>query len=70
MDWDDRFREEYFDLSTRAEKLRRVLVSYKAGTLSFQPKSSLELLTTQYNAMKSYLKVLEIRAEVEGVELR
>ena len=70
MDWDDRFREEYQQLGTRAEKLRRVLVLYKAGTLTFKPKSSLNLLTTQYNVMKAYLKVLELRAEVEGVELR
>lgn len=70
MDWDDRFREEYQQLSTRAEKLRVILVAYKAETLTFQPKSSLNLLTTQYNVMKAYLKVLEMRAEVEGVELR
>ena len=70
MDWDDRFREEYFDLSTRAEKLRLILIAYKAETLTFKPKSSLNLLTTQYNVMKAYLKVLEMRAEAEGVELR
>lgn len=70
MDWDDRFRKEYQDLSTRAEKLRLVIVAYKAGTLDFQPRASLNLLTTQYNLMKAYLKTLEIRAEVEGVTLR
>lgn len=70
MDWDDRFREEYFQLSTRTEKLRQTLVNYKKGKLNFKPKCSYDLLNGQYKAMKLYLSYLEERAEVEGLTLR
>ena len=47
----------------------RCLSSMKLKTLNFEPKCSLELLTEQAKHMGLYLKCLEIRAEIEGVDL-
>lgn len=42
---------------------------YEAGTLDFTPNCSLDLLRQQKRHMGEYLHDLEIRAEVEGIEL-
>ena len=42
---------------------------YEAGTLNFTPSSSLELLKKQKSFMGSYINSLEIRAEIEGINL-
>lgn len=46
-----------------------MLKAYKAGTLPFKPKCSYELLYEQLVYMKAKLKILEKRAEIEGIEL-
>ena len=46
-----------------------MVVKYEAGTLNFTPKCSLELLKEQKKHMGMYLNCLEIRAEIEGIEL-
>ena len=51
------------------EKLHRMVTNYEAGTLDFTPNCSLDLLRQQKRHMGEYLHDLEIRAEVEGVEL-
>lgn len=67
--WQERMQKEYHDLKTRYEKLRRMVTKYEAGTLDFTPNCSLELLRQQKRHMGEYLHDLEIRAEIEGVEL-
>lgn len=67
--WQERMQKEYHDLKTRYEKLRRMVTKYEAGTLDFTPNCSLELLRQQKRHMGEYLHDLEIRAEVEGIEL-
>lgn len=67
--WQDRMKKEYRELKERYEKLHRVVTKYEAGTLDFTPNCSLELLRRQKRHMGEYLHDLEIRAEVEGVEL-
>lgn len=69
-DYKDRFRAEYLQTKIRYEKLHRMIVQYEAGTLNFEPNCSLELLKTQASAMGNYLYALEIRAEVEKIEIR
>ena len=69
-DYKDRFRAEYLQTKIRYEKLHRMIVQYEAGTLNFEPNCSLELLKTQASAMGNYLCALEIRAEVEKIEIR
>lgn len=68
-DYKDRFKAEYYQNKIRYDKLHKMLVKYEAGTLNFEPKCSLALLSTQASYMGNYLKTLEIRAEIEGIDL-
>ena len=68
-DFKERFKAEYYQTKTRYDKLHKMLIKYEAKTLNFEPKCSLELLTEQAKHMGLYLKCLEIRAEIEGIEL-
>ena len=68
-DWQERMQAEYHDLKTRYEKLHHMVTKYEAGTLDFTPNCSLDLLRQQKRHMGEYLHDLEIRAEVEGIEL-
>lgn len=68
-DYKVRMANEYTQLKERYEKLHRMCVKYEAGTLDFTPNCPLELLKRQKKAMGEYLNVLEIRAEIEGIQL-
>lgn len=68
-DFKDRFKAEYKQLEIRHTGLKKMLERYKAGTLPFTPKCSYDLLNTQLEIMKEYARVLEERAEIEGIEL-
>ena len=68
-DYKERFKGEYYQVKERYERLRKMVVRYQAGTLSFEPKCDLELLKSQLSAMRDYLYVLEVRAQIEGIEL-
>ncbi len=65
----DRLVAEYQQTKIRYEKLHKMLIKYQANTLDFKPKCSIEILTRQKKAMGEYLNALEIRAEIEGIEL-
>ena len=68
-DYKDRFRAEYYQLEDRIDTLVNMLEKYKAGTLNFTPSCSYELLSYQLQTMNAYKRVLEERAEIEGIEL-
>lgn len=68
-EWQVRFREEYRDLKNRQAKLHKMLVRYDAGTLDFKPTCPVELLRQQEIVMSEYMRILEIRAQMEGVIL-
>lgn len=68
-DYERRFVAEYYQAKIRYDKLDRMTVKYEAGTLDFKPKCSLELLLKQKALMGNYLRVLKIRAEIEGITL-
>ena len=68
-DYKERFIAEYYQTKIRYEKLHKMVIKYEAKTLNFEPKCSFELLTEQAKHMGLYLKCLEIRAEIEGVDL-
>ena len=68
-DYKERFKAEYYQTKIRYEKLQKMCIKYEAGTLNFTPTCSLELLKEQKAHMGNYLRCLEIRAEVEGIEL-
>lgn len=68
-DYKERFQAEYHQTRIRYNKLFRMIIKYKAGTLNFVPSCSIELLTEQLRAMGNYLMLLEVRAEIEDVPL-
>ena len=68
-DYRDRFVAEYLQTRIRYMSLHRMCIRYEAGTLSFTPKCSLELLKEQKSYMGNYLRCLEVRAEIEGITL-
>ena len=69
MDWKERVVQEYKELKERYNKLHKMLIKYEAGTLDFTPNCSLELLKEQKMYMGEYLRILEIRAEIEDIDL-
>ena len=69
-DFKDRFKAEYFQLAIRISGLEKMLEKYRSGTLAFNPNSSYELLHEQFVYMKNYIKVLEERAKLEGIDLK
>lgn len=68
-DYEQRMVDEYWQTKERYDKLRRMIVKYEAGTLDFKPKCTVGLLRDQMDTMRHYLEVLEIRAEIEDVDL-
>lgn len=68
-DYKERFKGEYYQVKERYERLRKMVVRYQAGTLNFEPKCDLELLKSQLSVMRDYIYILEVRAQIEGVEL-
>ena len=68
-DYKDRFKAEYYQTKIRYDKLHKMVIKYEAGNLDFTPSCSLELLKNQLSYMGNYLRILEIRAEVEGIKL-
>ena len=67
--WQDRIRGEYLELEDRINKLTKMLEKYSFNTLQFKPNCSLELFTSQLNAMTSYLNILKLRLNIENIVL-
>ena len=65
----NRFITEYKELKSRLDKLHKMIIKYKAETLDFEPDCPIEVLEDQEYYMSEYLKVLEIRAEIEKINL-
>jgi hypothetical protein len=68
-DYKARFKAEYWQTKIRYDKLHKMLVKHEAGTLEFEPKCPVGMLREQKSHMGYYLQMLEIRAEIEGIEL-
>ena len=69
-DYKERFKAEYKQTKIRYDKLHAMLVKADAGKLEFEPTCPLDLLRRQAAAMGQYLYCLEVRAQMEGVELK
>lgn len=65
----ERMKEEYQQLKERYKKLHKMIIKYEAGTLEFIPTCSIDLLKEQAKIMEKYLHILEVRAEIENIEL-
>ena len=68
-DYKVRFVAEYIQLKVRANKLERMLRDWDNGNLSFTPTNPRSLLNMQLRAMREYEAILEIRAQIEGINL-
>ena len=68
-DYKDRFKAEYYQTKIRHDKLSKMIVKYEAGTLNFTPDCPLGVLKDQRDAMNDYLYELELRAEIESIDL-
>ncbi len=68
-DYQERFKAEYYQTKIRYDKLHKMMVKYEAQTLNFELKCSVELLNEQAYYMGKYLRVLELRAEIEKIDL-
>lgn len=69
-DYKERFKAEYLQTKIRYEKLHKMVIKYEAGTLNFTPSCSIELLKHQKSMMGQYLYDLEVRAEIEKIDLK
>ncbi len=68
-DYKERFKAEYLQTKIRYNKLHRMVIKYEAGTLDFTPTTPIDILQAQKRAMGEYLYNLEIRAELEEIDL-
>ena len=68
-DFKERFRAEYWQTKIRYVKLHKMVVKAEAGTLNFEPKCHMSLFHRQLGTMREMLNILEIRAEIEGIDL-
>lgn len=68
-DYKERFKAEYWQTKIRYDKLHNMVVKIDAGTLEFEPTCPPDLLKSQVGFMGQYLYALEVRAQIEGVEL-
>lgn len=65
----DRAKGEYWFVKDKYEKLRRVIIIREAGKLDFKPNCPMEQWKAQASAMGQYLYQLEVKAEIEGIDL-
>lgn len=65
----DRFIAEYAQLAIRTIRLSSMVAKYDMNELNFTPKTPIEVLKAQLNAMNDYLEILEKRAKIEEIEL-
>lgn len=68
-DYRERFKAEYYQTKIRYDKLHKMIVKMEAGTCNFTTSCSLEILEEQARQMGMYLHVLEVRAQIEKIEL-
>ena len=68
-DYKERFKAEYYQTKIRYDKLHKMLVKYEAKTLDFELSCPPEILEKQACYMGNYLRTLEVRAEIEKIDL-
>lgn len=68
-DYRERFKAEYYQTRIRYDKLHKMIIKMEAGTCDFAPSCSLEVNKEQAQIMHDYLHILEVRAQIEKIEL-
>jgi hypothetical protein len=65
----DRFIGEYGQTKLRYLHLDRLIKAYEDKTLEFEPDTPIEILKSQLEILKIYVKILENRARYEKIIL-
>ena len=68
-DYKERFIAEYVQLKNRYDDLSAMVFSWDCGKLPFTPTCPRETYDLQLRAMTDYLRILIIRAKIEGIVL-
>jgi hypothetical protein len=68
-DYKDRFKAVYWQTKIRYDKLHKMVVKMEAGTLEFELSCPIDLFKQQLSFMGQCLHVLEVRAQLEGIDL-
>lgn len=66
----ERMKVEYQQLKERHEKLHLMIVKCEAGMLDFKPTCPIGLLREQESVMARYLYILEVRAQMEEIDIQ
>ena len=69
-DYKERFKAEYQQTKIRYDKLHTIIIKATAKTLEFELSCPISLLEEQAKNMGRYLYCLEVRAQIEGMELQ
>lgn len=68
-DYKERFKAEFWQLSIRYHKLKDIVSRAEVNLLDYRPQCPLYVLRIQLEEMKEYMRTLQERAEIEGIEL-
>lgn len=68
-DYKERLRAEYYQLKNRTDKLMTMLKQWDNRLLPFTPTCPRILLDDQLKSMLTYLSILSLRAQLEGINL-
>lgn len=68
-DYKERFIAEYYQTKIRYDKLHKMIVKLEANKLDFEPATGIEILKQQAKYMGNYLYILEVRAEIENINI-
>lgn len=68
-DYKERFKAEYYQVKIRHEKLVAMVNKWDSGELNFIPTCPREMYDEQLAYMENYMRILEQRAKLEGIDL-
>ena len=68
-DYKERFKAEYLQTFIRYRKLSDILCESRKGELAFDLNCDIDLLEIQFEAMSTYLTILQTRAKIEEINI-
>lgn len=68
-DYKERFKAEYYQLKIRHDKLKAMCDKWDRKEINFTPTCPRVIYKAQIQDMSRYMKVLERRSKIEGIEL-
>lgn len=68
-DYKERFKAEYLQTKIRRDKLKSMIQEWDSGALNFVPKCPRDVLIHQLSQMNAYLDALEMRADIEMIDI-